>query len=178
MSDTQAKVPTFKGRVFLHPSYVKLQNENPKLKTYTTEFKTYWQLGFSPLIGKDGILSVPDIYADNAIGRVHVEPPVKDPKTYSSTEACWLIWATSESPHAVPTSNTFLIYCVADTRDCCLLSYLDQSSSPSHDIICDEDFRKNMRNAAEEFFRNKGIFALEREEHDSIFSEKWLNEKS
>lgn len=165
--------PFYVGKVFKHPSFVKTEEANPSLTVYTKEFVQYWKFGYSPLVGKDGILSVPNIYADNAIGRAHVEPIEKDPLTYSSSDEAWELWAlgTSNSP---PTSNSFLIYCVSETRNSCILAYLDQSEEDSHKILNDMAFRKRMRNRAEEFYQSQKALPMPKDEHDEIFGEKWV----
>lgn len=163
----------FQGKVTKHPAYVKLEAENPDIKQYTSEFKRYWLLGFSPLIGKDGILPVPDIYSSNAIGRAHVEPPVKTDETYSSTADAWELWGVGTSD-VVPTSNSFLVYCVNDNRECCLLAFLDDKNGNSHEILKDPSFRKNMRLRSEEYFKEYGVFPMQKDEHDHVFDEKWF----
>lgn len=175
MSDK--KEPFYLGRVIRHPAYVETEKSNPALAEYTEGFTQYWRFGYSPIIGKDGILEVPDIYADNAIGRAHVEPDVKDPQSFSSSDEAWAMWAMpaiSAEP-VVPTSNSFLIYCVAEDRTCCLLAYLDQGEQDSHAMLNDLSFRREMRNMAERFYKTYRLHAMPVEEHSEIFADKWVN---
>jgi hypothetical protein len=143
------------------------------LQQYTSEFKEYWLNGFSPMIGKDGILPVPDIYADNAIGRAHVEPQVKSNITYSSSDEAWRLWSIDDDP-TIPTSNSFLIYCVDDQRGCCLLAYLDAQVENSHELLVDPIFRKKIRVQAEAYFTAKKVFPMPKEEHEGLFSDVWI----
>lgn len=171
--------PVFKGNVFLHPDYQALTARYPELDVYTSAFKAYWLNGYHPLIGKDGILPVPDIYAQQAIGRAHVEPPVKSPKSYSSTDKCWLIWqgviVGSEVEIVVPTSNTFLLYCVDYNRNSCLLGYLDGNTRHAHDVLKEHSFRGLMQLRAGSFYnRVPRSGPMPVEQHDSLFSESWM----
>jgi hypothetical protein len=170
--------PTFQGRVILHPDYGSIQTKYPEVKTYTTAFKQYWEDGFHPLIGKDGVLPVPEIYSGSAIGRAHVEPLVKDPRSHSSTEECWMAWRTPQLDSHIlitPTSNTFLMYCVNYKRDACLIGYLDGADRLAHDVINQDWFRRLMQHRAESFYnRTPRVGPMPVEEHDQLFSDKWL----
>ncbi len=169
----------FKGKVYKHPNYIELEEEVYELKNITSAFKHYWSVGFHPLIGKDGILPVPDIYSDNAIGRVHIEQDPKDEKSYSSSKTAWLTWQNdSIEAVVIPTSNTFLIYCVADNRDCCLLAYLDNREINSHNILNCNTFRRNTKAKAERFYKAIKCTALDKIEHESLFTAKWLNKET
>ena len=162
----------FQGKVIKHPAYVQLENENPDIKQYTSEFKSYWVSGFSPLIGKDGVLPEPDIYSSNAIGRAHVEPPVKTDETYSSTADAWELWGVGTG-NVVPTSNSFLVYCINEKRECCLLAFLDDKDGNSHKILRDDSFRRDMKFRSEEYFNRFGA-PMPKDEHEHVFDEKWL----
>ncbi len=170
--------PTFQGRVILHPDYRSINTVYPEVKTYTAAFKQYWQYGFHPLIGKDGVLPVPEIYSGSAIGRAHVEPLVKDTKSYSSSEECWMAWRTPlivDVDPVVPTSNTFLMYCVNSQRDACLIGYIDGGDRSAHDLINQVSYRTEMKRRADEFYSLvPRTEPMPVEEHEHLFSEKWL----
>ncbi|MCC4785826.1 hypothetical protein BCT40_15325 [Vibrio lentus] len=159
--------PFFKGKVFKHPAYIPIEDA-----TYTKEFTAYWKNGFSQLIGKDGILPVPEIYSDSAIGRAHVEPDVKTNHDESSTEEAWYLWSIGETD-GVPTSNSLLIYCVDEDRNACLLAYLDGGSVDSHEILKDNTFRRNIKDRATEFYTRQNSDPMPVTEHESLFGEKW-----
>ncbi|EGQ8101621.1 hypothetical protein CGG88_21515 [Vibrio parahaemolyticus] len=161
--------PFFKGRVLLHPAYQRVQD-----KTYTSEFKQYWINGFSPLIGKDGILPVPEIYSEHAIGRAHVEPAEKTNHCDTATDQAWFLWSVGQT-NTVPTSNSMLVYCVDNNRDACLLAYLDGGEENSHSILNDPTFRRNVRDRALEFFKSQGSEPMPASEHEYLFDEKWKN---
>ncbi|MGR6834396.1 hypothetical protein [Aliivibrio wodanis] len=163
------ELPFFKGKVYLHPAYIPIQD-----KTYTSQFKIYWQDGFSPLIGKDGILPVPEIYSEAAIGRAHVEPAVKTNHDESSREHAWLCWGTG-TRSSPPTSNSFLIYCVDENRHVCLLAYLDGGKVDSHQLLTNNTFRRDIKDRAQEFFTRQKSEPMPVNEHDQLFSEKWIN---
>lgn len=161
--------PYFKGKVFKHPAYIPVED-----KVYTKEFVEYWKNGFSPLIGKDGILPVPELYSGSAIGRAHVEPEVKTNHKESATEAAWYAWSIGERDDQ-PTSNSFLVYCVCDERNACLLAYLDGGDVDSHELLKDDSFRKNVRARAEEFYKKTGSKAMPISGHETLFTEIWAN---
>lgn len=164
----------FKGKVIKHPAYVQLEKEFSDLTNYTKGFKNYWLNGYDPLIGKDGILPVPEIYCDNAIGRAHVNVIGKESKSYSSTKAAWDNWSTPGSFSAViPTSNTFLIYCVDENRDACLLAYLFYNNIDSHKQLTCNTFRSNIKARAKEFYTARDSDPLPVNEHSDLFKEKW-----
>lgn len=158
----------YQGTVYKHPAYIPIEN-----KTYTAEFKIYWLNGFSPLIGKDGILPVPDIYSDHAIGRAHVEPQIKTNHSQSSTDIAWVMWESGELD-IPPTSNSFLIYCVDENRNACLLAYLDHDKENSHEMLNSPLFRRNIRDRANEFFKRQKANPMPKEDHDSLFGDKWV----
>lgn len=165
--------PVYVGVVCKHPAYVKLESDFPEISTYTQAFKEYWANGFHPMIGKDGILPVPQVYALNAIGRVHLEPPVKKDYPASATEKAWKDWRCSMDVALLPTSNKFLMYCVDDQRDACLLGYLDGDEKDSHEVIKSWSFRNSIKAMSDEFYKYRGSAPMPISEHDLLFSEKW-----
>ena len=167
----------FKGSVTLHPAFVSLKASYPELDCMVSSFKRYWKEGYHPHIGRDSILPVPDIYQLNAIGRSHVKPIEFENLSYSSSETCWNHWGSSSANPVIPTSNTFLLYCIDENRNACLISYLDSSDKDSHDIIKQPSFRRDMQLRAEEFFNHKKSSGMPVEEHDQLFSEKWLEDE-
>ena len=168
----------FQGRVFKHPDYVKyLEQAFPEVAFYTEAFKIFWKEGFHPAIGKGGVMKFPSLYTDQAIGRFHVEPTSKPLSPYSSTAECWLRWSQQDEDMFVfPTSNKFLIFCVDENRDACLLGYLDGDDRDAHEVIKDQNYRKNMRTRADSFFRSRGTDPMEESLHDSLFESRWETE--
>lgn len=167
----------FKGRMFKHPDFVAVEESETGLKEYTKAFKNHWFEGFDPVVGKDSILSFPDIYRKNAIGRAHLKQIHFEDKTYSSSEAAWTAYAINDGD-IVPTSNSFLIYCVSESRDACILAYLDGGKVDSHTILCDVEFRKSIRDKANMFYSAFNTKAMPINEHNAIFSRKWVNEEA
>ncbi len=168
--------PVFKGNVFKHPAYVQLETRYPELHSYTSAFRIYWLEGYHPMVGKDYILDIPDVYVQNAIGHAHVEPLVKNPISYTSTDACWKAWQAPDSVSpTVPTSNSFLMYCVDEHRNACLLGYLDGGDRDSHEVIKTRSFRTTMELRAGSFYnRVPRSSPMQPSEHGRLFGEEWL----
>jgi hypothetical protein len=75
----------YRGRVFRHPDYIKyLEDVFPEVATYTKAFVSFWKEGFHPLIGKGGVMTYPDIYSEQAIGRVHLNLSILTPLLLSA----------------------------------------------------------------------------------------------
>lgn len=170
----------YRGRVFRHPDYIKyLEDVIPEVATFTKAFVSFWKEGFHPLIGKGGVMTYPDIYSEQAIGRVHLEPPVKPLEPYSSTAECWMRWGLQdETLFVFPTSNKFLMFCVDENREACLLGYLDGDDRDSHQVIKDPNFRKNMKARADSFFRSMGTEPMSPELYNGerLFGDEWIKD--
>lgn len=170
----------YRGRVFRHPDYIKyLEDVIPEVAVFTAAFVEFWKNGFHPLIGKGGVMTYPDIYSEQAIGRVHIEPPVKLDDPYSATADCWRRWASGDETLLVfPTSNKFLMFCVDANRDACLLGYLDGDDRDAHEVIKDPSYRRDMKARAESFFRSRRSSPMSPQQYEDarLFGDEWLTD--
>lgn len=171
----------FKGRVFLSPAfqYLKAKEkvlEDKPLTDLEADFKDYWRNGNHPRFGKDAAFSRPgEILALN-VRHLHSDNgqylESKMPNDYTGTEQCWENWRNGKS-YIRPASNAFVLYTVTDQRDALLIGYLDRDA---HTMTERSDYMENVIHVTYQFYTQMGFKPMPLEEHEFVFSDKWLNQ--
>lgn len=170
----------FKGRVFLSPAFqsVKLAEENLAEKPFTElekDFKDYWRNGAHPRFGKDAAFARPNEILALNVRHLHSDNgqylESKDPKDYTGTEKCWEEWRKGNS-YTRPASNAFVLYTVTENRDAMLIGYLDRDA---HEKTERQEVMEDIIAVTYSFYAHMKCKAMPLEEHEFIFSDKWLN---
>ena len=157
----------FQGEVYLSDYMTSLMVQFPELSgNIINDFKTYWRNGHHPDFGKDAPLHDPAAIRQSAVRHVHIIPipvsPKDDPRWLKPFH--WLI------PTRRPASNSWLVYCVTESRNCCLLAFLN---GDAHFMARQGFFVGRMIDSAEAFFDRMEEYPLSEGEHAELFEDKW-----
>lgn len=171
----------FRGSVIPHQVYDLTPGSN-SLAAYEI-FRDYWTYGFDPEVGLDAPLSQPNSIKALAIGHAHLKPVKftgreRKDHGYRASEAAWNCWEYDrytpgvEAPSLkTPTSNEWLVYCVDDNRNACLLAHIE---SAAHQMLkaTTAELRAIMT-LAERWFQAENRAPMQYDEMNQVFSAKW-----
>lgn len=157
----------YQGEVFLSEAIQKVLPDFPELQNIIAEFKVYWRTGHHPNFGKDAILHDPAAIRQSAVRHIHLIPSPLGPKDARN----WLRGFFRIDHHRRPTSDSWLAYCVTESRDCCVLAFLKENA---HTQSRKAFIVGLLIDTAEDFFASKEAQPLAEEEQGTIFDDGWL----
>ncbi|MEZ9185156.1 hypothetical protein AB4158_13260 [Vibrio splendidus] len=144
-------------------------------------FSSYWSYGFDAEAGRDSYMLRPDNAKESAVHRLHLRPvKFKATDKGTSSQKCWDEWefvadvpSRETGKDRVPTSNEWVIYCVDENRDACMIAYLPEHMDP-HKVCEDMSVMKRFIGMANDWFKSKSSEPMEVSELPLVFDDKWL----
>ena len=176
----------YRGTTDYHPALEAVMNKDSGGEYLTNTgqafdvFSNYWEYGFDNEAGRDSYMLRPDHAKESAIHRRHLRPiSFSGQETGTATKKCWDEWeeiadvpSRETAKSKIPTSNEWVIYCVDENRNACMIAYLPEHMDPH--VLC-EDMKVMERfiGMADEWFKAKRTHPMSKEELPLVFDEKW-----